>query len=203
MTNPTFRKTREVALERADHECAFCGVTDDQHRNDYGMGLDVHHIIPRSAGGTDKPNNLLAVCRGCHKTLEHSQGAALKQITETTVARSEQQEKQDELEKQISRLEAHNDELVERIHELERRNRDAAYYKAILHGLRANGEVVTEKFGHKSVVSADSERCVEAYNDWGSQIRRVNLELCGEDIERNIGRIKDRIDGINRRGYDD
>jgi hypothetical protein len=29
-------------------------------------GLDPHHVIFKSAGGTDTPNNLLTLCRKCH-----------------------------------------------------------------------------------------------------------------------------------------
>lgn len=31
----------------------------------------VHHIIPRSAGGTDSEENLLVVCRSCHERIHH------------------------------------------------------------------------------------------------------------------------------------
>ena len=27
---------------------------------------DVHHLLPRSAGGTDEPSNLVTLCDGCH-----------------------------------------------------------------------------------------------------------------------------------------
>src|SRR5215469_3749905 len=28
--------------------------------------LDVHHLLPRSAGGPDEPSNLITLCDGCH-----------------------------------------------------------------------------------------------------------------------------------------
>lgn len=46
---------------RAD-ECYKCGVSE--------VKLDVHHIIPLSAGGTNEEWNLMTLCESCHKTVE-------------------------------------------------------------------------------------------------------------------------------------
>ena len=32
----------------------------------YKRAVDIHHILPRSRGGGDKYENLIAVCRECH-----------------------------------------------------------------------------------------------------------------------------------------
>lgn len=47
--------------ERAD-ECQMCGATDCK--------LDVHHIVPLSAGGTNESWNLMTLCESCHRTAE-------------------------------------------------------------------------------------------------------------------------------------
>jgi len=47
--------------ERAD-ECYKCGASDCK--------LDVHHIVPVSAGGTNESWNLMTLCESCHRTVE-------------------------------------------------------------------------------------------------------------------------------------
>lgn len=46
--------------------CDVCG---------YDKGIEVHHIKPRSLGGTDDEENLIPLCRRCHK-LVHSLGVS-------------------------------------------------------------------------------------------------------------------------------
>ena len=65
-----WEKTRQQVLQRDNHECRFCGVSDEAHRDEHGQGLDVHHVIPRADGGNDSPRNLAALCRSCHRTME-------------------------------------------------------------------------------------------------------------------------------------
>ncbi|WP_394341817.1 HNH endonuclease [Natrarchaeobius halalkaliphilus] len=48
---------RDEALERDNHECQRCGEDTD---------IEVHHLIPRSAGGPDKAENLVTLCSKCH-----------------------------------------------------------------------------------------------------------------------------------------
>lgn len=52
-----FRKQRLKAIERDEGFCVLCG----------GMASDVHHIIFRSAGGTNNLDNLVCLCRSCHQ----------------------------------------------------------------------------------------------------------------------------------------
>ena len=42
-------------------------------------GLDPHHVIFRSAGGKDRPNNLLTLCRQCHDDI-HAGRIVLKVV---------------------------------------------------------------------------------------------------------------------------
>ncbi len=47
-------------LERDNHKCRFCGTK---------YNLEVHHITPRSLGGTNHEYNLITLCNGCHSFL--------------------------------------------------------------------------------------------------------------------------------------
>jgi 5-methylcytosine-specific restriction endonuclease McrA len=48
---------RSQILLRDDFRCQECG---------YYKHLEVHHIIPRSKGGNDEPENLITLCQRCH-----------------------------------------------------------------------------------------------------------------------------------------
>jgi len=80
MISKKFRRTRKRALQEHNHQCAFCNISDDEHREEHGRGLDVHHIVPRSAGGSDNVSNLIPVCRSCHSQIEHTQGKGIKEL---------------------------------------------------------------------------------------------------------------------------
>jgi hypothetical protein len=45
-------------LKRDEHKCQWCGSS---------QVMEVHHIIPRRAGGSDHPHNLVTLCHACHK----------------------------------------------------------------------------------------------------------------------------------------
>lgn len=68
---------RQTVLERDDYACRFCGIDDDEHREEYGRGLHAHHVIPEADGGEDRPENLITVCGSCHRTLEDTHGRAV------------------------------------------------------------------------------------------------------------------------------
>lgn len=67
-------ETRQQVRERDDHKCRFCETEENLH---------THHIIPRSAGGSDDKENLITVCQSCHNTIESTQGKALKRLKGT------------------------------------------------------------------------------------------------------------------------
>ena len=54
-----FWNVREYVLYRDGHKCQYCGKSNTV--------LNVHHIIPRADGGTDRPDNLITLCETCHK----------------------------------------------------------------------------------------------------------------------------------------
>lgn len=57
-------EVRQAVLARDGHKCFFCKATDNLH---------IHHMIPRSKGGTHDPENLLAVCEKCHAWLHEGE----------------------------------------------------------------------------------------------------------------------------------
>jgi 5-methylcytosine-specific restriction endonuclease McrA len=54
-----WRKVRIAVLARDKHRCRACSASH---------GLDVHHVIMRSLGGSDLACNLITLCRGCHES---------------------------------------------------------------------------------------------------------------------------------------
>lgn len=48
---------RKAVYKRDGYTCALC---------DSPRGLQVHHVVPRSEGGTDYQHNLLTLCWRCH-----------------------------------------------------------------------------------------------------------------------------------------
>ena len=54
-----YSSRREAVLHRDNYTCQCCGKKNCR--------LDVHHIIFRSNGGTDDENNLITLCKDCHK----------------------------------------------------------------------------------------------------------------------------------------
>ncbi len=55
-----WREVRNVVLARDGNVCRACG--DACFRGE----ADVHHLIPRAAGGFDEAANLITLCDGCH-----------------------------------------------------------------------------------------------------------------------------------------
>jgi 5-methylcytosine-specific restriction endonuclease McrA len=52
-----YLELRSKILLRDNFKCQECG---------YYKHLEVHHIIPRSKGGSDDPENLVTLCQRCH-----------------------------------------------------------------------------------------------------------------------------------------
>lgn len=58
-TNPPL--TNRALFERDNYECLYCGHDFDYH------GLTRDHILPRSRGGRDSWENVVAACRRCNQ----------------------------------------------------------------------------------------------------------------------------------------
>ena len=58
--SPDWGTVCEAVLKRDNYKCVECGTPSG------ATEADVHHLLPRSAGGTDEPSNLVTLCDGCH-----------------------------------------------------------------------------------------------------------------------------------------
>ena len=58
-----FSSRREAILNRDNYTCQVCGKKHTR--------LEVHHIIYRSQGGTNDENNLITLCKDCHKDIHN------------------------------------------------------------------------------------------------------------------------------------
>jgi|GEM_PF-3080931 len=76
----SWEETRELILDREDYECRFCGTGDEEHREEHGSGLEVHHVLPKSSGGSNSPKNLVALCGSCHRTMETIHARAVEDL---------------------------------------------------------------------------------------------------------------------------
>lgn len=56
-----FYNVKSAVLNRDDYKCQICGSKDIQ--------LEVHHIIYRSNGGSDRMDNLVTLCHDCHSKI--------------------------------------------------------------------------------------------------------------------------------------
>jgi hypothetical protein len=69
-----WEKHRKKALERDEHQCQICGLSNEEHKEKFGRGIHVHHIIPirifedpEDANGL---NNLITLCQPHHNEWE-------------------------------------------------------------------------------------------------------------------------------------
>jgi hypothetical protein len=71
---------RQSVLQRAGHCCEYC-LAQSTYSSD---PLTVEHIQPRSAGGSNEPDNLAAACQGCNN-IKFTATEAVDPVTGETV----------------------------------------------------------------------------------------------------------------------
>jgi hypothetical protein len=69
-----FENVKAYVRARDNYTCQICGKK--------AADIEVHHIIPRSQGGTNKPDNLITLCSKCHKHL-HTHPKELEKLQKT------------------------------------------------------------------------------------------------------------------------
>ena len=62
-----------IVFERDGKQCIGCGETD-------WMKLEIHHIIPLSAGGDSMPKNLKTLCVRCHDIAHTGAGGKYRRM---------------------------------------------------------------------------------------------------------------------------
>lgn len=62
---------RQQALWRAAGHCGDCQRPAPFHTPQGRPFLEVHHILPLGRGGTDTPDNVIALCPNCHRQRHH------------------------------------------------------------------------------------------------------------------------------------
>lgn len=55
---------RQAALVRDQHQCQNCRKSQQD-----AEALEVHHIVPRSKGGSNRLSNLKTLCKECHNAV--------------------------------------------------------------------------------------------------------------------------------------
>lgn len=69
------KETRAFVLERNGYTCQMCGLAagdSDPFHPGQTVRLTMGHIIDKSKGGSDRPENLRAVCTNCNEGLQNT-----------------------------------------------------------------------------------------------------------------------------------
>lgn len=78
---------RDYVVQRAAGHCQLCGC-EAPFKDRRGLPfLEAHHVVPFHDGGTDTPDNLVALCPNCHRKLEVSAAAVDQQKLQKIVAK--------------------------------------------------------------------------------------------------------------------
>lgn len=62
------------------YRCEKCG-------KEFESTCDIHHIIPKSQGGTNEHNNLIIVCPNCHRIIHTSDKYSIEFLQERSIER--------------------------------------------------------------------------------------------------------------------
>jgi len=162
------RKAKQNRRKMDSNECQFCGVTNEQHVDEYGESLHVHHIVPQRADGSDTPDNFITVCESCHNVLEHTQARGFEQLKSELLSAGIDQQR---------------DELLNRVEQLERAIRNPEFYVQVLNRTSVSGEAVTKVVGNRINVTSNADTAYSDYDEWGDSIQRVRLSGDGSEIK--------------------
>lgn len=58
--------------EDFNNQCAYCGMTEEEHLKEFGEQLHQEHFIPLSEGGEYTHNNIIPACRSCNSSKNNS-----------------------------------------------------------------------------------------------------------------------------------
>lgn len=91
----SWQSIRKEAISRDGGVCRFCDISNEEHKDEYGYALSVHHIIPKSDGGSNELDNLITVCRSCHKTIQHTQASAFAELADDSSPETDSEDEDD------------------------------------------------------------------------------------------------------------
>ncbi|MFB9324253.1 HNH endonuclease [Cryptosporangium minutisporangium] len=61
-------------MDRDDHQCRSCGMSNEAHKEEFGRELEVHHLTPvreyETATNAHELENLETACISCHRRYE-------------------------------------------------------------------------------------------------------------------------------------
>ena len=69
-------KSRRDEIRERDGVCRSCGKSPERN----GSALHVHHLVPFRYSGTNRPENLVALCDSCHHRIESLTDKVLESI---------------------------------------------------------------------------------------------------------------------------
>lgn len=183
--------TRQTVLERDEYRCQFCGVTDEQHKDEKGRSLDIHHAIPRRAGGSDDPENLIPVCVECHRTLEATQGDALERIR-NDVSDCTHEDEIEELKEKCEMWKQHCDreknshsDTIGAVEELLKESLQVTFH--VVHETRLN----TSRLLY---AGTDKERAANVYSNAENHVTMESVSITVDDWFDGIN--DERVDSI-------
>lgn len=77
---------RCFVLRRDSYTCQHCGKKSEEKKP---LRLEAHHIVPRSKGGSNRPDNLITLCESCHKALHQGKFTITQQNRRTSPRKHE------------------------------------------------------------------------------------------------------------------
>lgn len=105
-------RTRFEVFKRDSFTCRYCGRAIE----DEGVKLEVDHITPKAAGGSDDPTNLITSCWDCnHGKADKSLGDRMPSLTEAMINTRERALQLDEYRQWQASLDDVNNRLLVRV----------------------------------------------------------------------------------------
>ena len=68
---PGWASSKEIAWlvwQKTDGKCTYCNVKINPFDRKAPDGFQIDHVVPRSHGGSDEPDNLAPACRACNNS---------------------------------------------------------------------------------------------------------------------------------------
>jgi len=187
------QSTREDVFEEKGEACYFCEKAREQHKEERGRDLDIHHILPSSKGGSDEVENLIPVCIKCHRRLESTQGDALSRVADR------------QIEGRLTPLRERNRQLKRELKEEREKNLpvDNINAETIAKRISKRGEFFSLDFesvgkthGSRIGVYSNPETAREAYEEWGSVLRKERLTIPNELMGEIIAEVLDELEEL-------